>query len=160
MLGDLRAGLCDTGLFCGSLTGRPVFWCRTRRASLIASVDPDQIQQVLTNLMVNAIQAMPDGGAVQVAIRRERARPPEDHEADQGDYFCIEVKDEGEGIPQEDLPHLFEPFFTTKEVGEGTGLGLSIAYGIVLEHGGWIDVASQPGQGSRFLAYLPQESST
>ena len=60
------------------------------------------------------------------------------------------------GIPEEHLPHLFEPFFTTKDVGESAGLGLSISYGIVQEHGGWIDVTSQPGEGSCFTVYLPQ----
>jgi signal transduction histidine kinase len=67
------------------------------------------------------------------------------------------VQDEGEGIPAENLPHIFEPFFTTKEVGKGTGLGLSISYGIVEEHGGWIEVQSKPGEGSCFTVCLPEE---
>jgi signal transduction histidine kinase len=65
------------------------------------------------------------------------------------------VADQGQGIPPQDLPNIFDPFFTTKEVGQGTGLGLSIAYGIVEEHGGWIDVASTPGEGSTFTVFLP-----
>jgi signal transduction histidine kinase len=65
------------------------------------------------------------------------------------------VADQGQGIPPRDLPNIFDPFFTTKEVGQGTGLGLSIAYGIVEEHGGWIDVASTPGEGSTFTVFLP-----
>jgi signal transduction histidine kinase len=72
-------------------------------------------------------------------------------------YLAVEIRDQGVGIPEEHLEHLFEPFFTTKGVGEGTGLGLSIAYGIVQEHGGWIDVASQPGKGSCFSVFLPGE---
>jgi signal transduction histidine kinase len=68
----------------------------------------------------------------------------------------MSVADEGEGIGREALPHLFEPFFTTKDVGEGTGLGLSVAWGIVQEHGGWIDVKSGRGHGSEFSILLPE----
>jgi signal transduction histidine kinase len=121
----------------------------------IAQVDFAQIQQVLTNLLLNAIQAMPDGGRVQVDVRRRLVRPPEGHEGGENDYLRVCVEDEGRGISAEDLEHVFEPFFTTKDVGEGTGLGLSIAYGIVQEHGGWIDVSSEPGRGSCFSVYLP-----
>ena len=70
----------------------------------------------------------------------------------------VSVQDQGHGVAGEHLPHLFEPFFTTKDVGEGTGLGLSVSYGIAQDHGGWIDVSSEPGQGSRFTLYLPQEA--
>ncbi len=121
----------------------------------VASVDADQIQQVLTNLVMNAIQSMPGGGCVEIAVAKERITPPESQPPQAGDYYRIEVHDAGSGISPENLEHLFEPFFTTKEVGEGTGLGLSIAYGIVREHGGWIDVTSQPGQGSCFRVHLP-----
>jgi signal transduction histidine kinase len=74
-----------------------------------------------------------------------------------GAVFCVRVSvaDGGAGIAPEALPHVFEPFFTTKDVGEGTGLGLAVAWGIVREHGGWMDVQSQPGVGSRFHVYLP-----
>ncbi|NQU23880.1 MAG: HAMP domain-containing protein [Candidatus Nealsonbacteria bacterium] len=119
--------------------------------------DAGQIQQVLTNLIVNAIQAMPEGGKVEVAIRREHACPPEGHDGSEGEYVCLSVRDEGVGISEENMRLLFEPFFTTKDIGKGTGLGLSIAYGIVGEHGGWIDVASEPEEGSCFSVYLPQE---
>jgi signal transduction histidine kinase len=124
----------------------------------ISLVDAGQLQQVLTNLIVNAIQAMPDGGRVRVRLWPTQARPPGDANAATGDYALIRIEDNGVGIDEETLPHLFEPFFTTKGVGEGTGLGLSIAYGIVQEHDGWIDVASTPGKGSCFALYLPQES--
>jgi signal transduction histidine kinase len=126
------------------------------REPAVAMLDFAQIQQVLTNLILNAIQAMPDGGRVQVDVGRRHVRTPEGHEAEEGDYLRIGVEDQGEGISEENIEHVFEPFFTTKGVGEGTGLGLSIAYGIVSEHGGWIDVASQPGKGSCFSVYLPQ----
>ncbi|MBN2294649.1 MAG: HAMP domain-containing protein [Pirellulales bacterium] len=119
--------------------------------------DAGQIQQVLTNLIVNAIQAMPQGGNVKVAICRKYAQPPEGHDTTGGEYLCLSVRDEGVGISKENMRLLFEPFFTTKDIGRGTGLGLSIAYGIVSEHGGWIDVESEPEKGSCFSVYLPQE---
>ena len=112
---------------------------------------------MLTNLIVNAIQALPDGGPVEITIGRRMARAVEATAGGVQSYCVIEVKDHGVGITAEDRPHLFEPFFTTKKVGEGTGLGLSIAYGIVQEHGGWIDVVSRPGEGSCFTVFLPAE---
>jgi signal transduction histidine kinase len=132
-----------------------------------AMIDMEQMQQALANLLVNAIQAMPQDGKVEVTIRRE-ARHPSDEStgaaadaiAGNANYWCIAVRDEGTGIAAEHIPHLFEPFFTTKEVGEGTGLGLSIAYGIVQEHGGWIDVSSRPGEGSCFTVCLPEAPSS
>ena len=72
----------------------------------------------------------------------------------------LTVKDEGDGIAEENIEHLFEPFFTTKGVGEGTGLGLSIAYGIIKEHDGWIDVESVLGKGTCFSVYIPAEVSS
>ena len=126
-------------------------------AAMVVEADPGQIQQVLTNLIVNAIQAMPAGGNVEIAMRRQRAASPEGDRASEKNFLCISVRDHGVGISEEHMQHLFEPFFTTKPVGEGTGLGLSIAYGIVQEHGGWIDVTSRPGEGSCFTVFLPAE---
>jgi len=122
-----------------------------------AEVDAEQIQQVLLNILTNSLQAMPQGGRVEVEISCEHTCPPEGHEDAEGDYLCIRIQDEGQGISEEDICHIFEPFFTTKDTGEGTGLGLSIAYGIIREHGGWIDVKSEVGKGSCFRIYLPQE---
>lgn len=122
-----------------------------------AMVDEGQIEQVLTNLIVNAVEAMPGGGRIEVGIRHEHVRPPAGQGSGMGRYACIDVVDEGEGISDRDMEHLFEPFFTTKDVGKGTGLGLSIAYGIVEEHGGWIGVSSEQGKGSHFTIYLPEE---
>ncbi|HEY8038407.1 MAG TPA: HAMP domain-containing sensor histidine kinase [Polyangiaceae bacterium] len=119
------------------------------------NVDAVQIEQALTNLVVNAVQAMPGGGTVEVSVGRERARPPPDHGATEGEWVAVRVRDTGEGIAPEHLPHVFEPFFTTKDVGSGTGLGLSVAYGIVRDHGGWIDVASRPESGTTFSLFLP-----
>jgi len=123
----------------------------------LVAIDPSQMQQVLMNLVMNGIQAMPKGGHLEVGLRLERARPPSQENGEEKEYIAIDVRDEGGGIAPENMNHLFEPFFTTKETGKGTGLGLSIAYGIVEEHGGWIDVESEPGQGSCFTVFLPRE---
>jgi two-component system, NtrC family, sensor kinase len=126
---------------------------------LTAEVDTGQMQQALTNLIVNAIQAMRGPGKIQVAATRSRAVPPADHGGPAGEYLCLSVADQGEGMSADTIGHIFEPFFTTKPVGEGTGLGLSVTYGIVQEHGGWVAVDSEPGQGSRFSIYLPAVAS-
>lgn len=126
-----------------------------------AEFDASQLQQVLTNLLVNALQAtchQSSGGAIELSLASPAAvQPPEDmreHAAER--YWQISVKDNGCGIEPESMAHIFEPFFTTKDVGEGTGLGLSIAYGIVQEHGGWIAVSSVLGSGSQFDVYVPR----
>ncbi len=129
-------------------------------APVWAHADAGQLKQALTNLVVNAIQSMADGGTVTVTVEERNAEPPADHGGQPGRYVCVEVEDTGAGIPARDLPRVFEPFFTTKEVGEGTGLGLSVSYGIVREHGGWIDVESTPGEGSQFRIYLDPEVSS
>lgn len=125
-----------------------------------AWVDSGQIQQVLTNLIVNAIQATPSGGEVTIGVTRENQVSPPDAGAKKCDCFCLSVADTGHGIADDVRSRLFEPFVTTKEIGQGTGLGLSIAYGIIREHGGWIDVQSEVGRGSLFRAYLPERSQT
>jgi signal transduction histidine kinase len=122
----------------------------------VASTDAVQLQQALTNLLINAIQASDDGRPVEVQVARERAFAPVELGGKENDYVCLRVKDEGAGIARENLEHVFEPFFTTKDVGEGTGLGLSVAYGIVRDHGGWIAVESEIGRGTRFSMYLPR----
>lgn len=124
-----------------------------------AEIDPNQVEQVVTNLVVNGAQAMEAGGALRVAVRRlEAAAPPEAERPGGGRAFvAIVVADEGPGIPNEVLPHVFEPFFTTRGVGEGTGLGLSVAYGIVQEHGGFISVDTGVG-GTTFTVHLPCEA--
>jgi signal transduction histidine kinase len=131
----------------------------------IAAADAMQLQQALTNLLVNAIQASAEGASVELRVESVRARPPPDVVGggggggggrEESDFLCLHVKDEGSGITAENLEHIFEPFFTTKAVGDGTGLGLSVAYGIVRDHGGWIAVESEIGHGSRFSLYLPR----
>jgi signal transduction histidine kinase len=121
----------------------------------VAEVDAGQLQQVLTNLVANAIQAMAGPGEVEVTVERRRASPPAGSGGAEGVHVVVRVRDAGRGIAEEDLPHVFEPFFTTKDVGEGSGLGLSVAYGIVREHGGWMEAESRQGEGSVFSVYLP-----
>jgi len=103
------------------------------------SVDVNQMKQVLLNLVHNALQAMPDGGEMEIktktASRHHR------------DWVVVSVRDTGVGIPQLEQARIFEPFYTTKGNQGGTGLGLSVTYGIVTDHGGQIDVESQPGAG-------------
>lgn len=120
--------------------------------------DATQIEQMIMNLCANARDAMPAGGTITLRtgkVTLESPRVISGIELPAGEYVCMEVEDTGEGIPPEHLPHIFEPFFTTKPVGKGTGLGLATVYGIVLSHGGGIEVRSTPGQGTCFLILLP-----
>ncbi|MFO0740520.1 MAG: HAMP domain-containing sensor histidine kinase [Labilithrix sp.] len=119
-------------------------------------IDSAQIEQALTNLVINGIHAMPDGGDLTITVKEEQAAP-----RDQPDRVkrcaVVEVSDSGVGISDANLERIFEPFFTTKGVGEGTGLGLSVTHGIVADHGGWMMATSKEGEGSRFTLYLPVE---
>jgi PAS domain S-box-containing protein len=120
--------------------------------------DPDQIQQVIVNLAVNARDAMPNGGRLEIStadVELDGAAVALHPEATPGRYAVVTVTDNGTGMPEEVLRKVFEPFFTTKEHGKGTGLGLAMAYGILQQSGGWIDVQSEIGSGSTFKIYLP-----
>ena len=122
------------------------------------AADPTQIHQVLMNLCVNARDAMPRGGVLTLKVENlliDESYVSMNPKARCGKFVLISIGDNGEGIPPESLDRIFEPFFTTKEVGKGTGLGLSTAAGIVNSHGGFINVSSRPGHGSRFEVYLP-----
>jgi len=119
--------------------------------------DADQIQQVLSNLILNAIQAMSKGGTVTISLDHLRARPPDDPGGTEREFAAIVVRDQGVGIAGADLQRVFEPFYTTKDIGEGTGLGLSVALGMIKEHSGWIGVESEPSRGACFTVYLPRE---
>jgi len=122
----------------------------TRLSQDLASViaDPSQIHQVLMNLVVNARDAMPHGGAVTIETKNIAGGAA-------GPYVCLSVSDNGTGLADEVKSHLFEPFFTTKDQGKGTGLGLATVYGIVQQSGGRIEVSSTVGQGTTFLIYFP-----
>lgn len=123
-------------------------------AAPAVAVDGDGIQQALTNIVVNAIHAMPSGGKVELMIDRETRPRADEHP---GSFAVVRVKDHGTGIAKEHLERVFEPFFTTKGVGQGTGLGLSVTLGIVQDHGGFIDVESETGKGTMFAIHLPLE---
>jgi two-component system, cell cycle sensor histidine kinase and response regulator CckA len=120
--------------------------------------DPTQTEQAILNLALNARDAMPDGGRLTLTVRtadldaaacadRPGARP--------GTFVIVAVADTGVGMTPEIQGHIFEPFFTTKPPGKGIGMGLPMVYGIVANHGGWIEVETQPGHGSKFALYLP-----
>jgi signal transduction histidine kinase len=110
-----------------------------------ATYDPQQIEQVVINLIQNAVQAMPEGGQLETRM------------VDQGEQVLLEISDTGKGIQPENLSRIFEPFFTTKPEGQGTGMGLAVTYGIVSRHGGQIDVQSQIDEGTTFSIILPKE---
>lgn len=120
--------------------------------------DPGQIHQVLMNLCINAGDAMPEGGSLTLSTRGvflTEERSYKHLSLQSGPYVQLSIADTGIGISEEDLPKIFEPFFTTKELDKGTGLGLSVVYGIVKNHRGAVEVASEVEQGSAFTVYLP-----
>lgn len=121
--------------------------------------EPARLEQAVLNLILNAADAMPDGGTVYLRIRNmvvDKNAAATIKDLNPGEYSCIEVTDAGIGMDAETLEHIFDPFFTTKITGEGTGLGLSTTYGIVHQSGGAIGVESLPGHGSTFTIYLPR----
>jgi signal transduction histidine kinase len=109
----------------------------------LVHADADQMSQVLINLVMNAIHAMPEGGTLRLALALDRG------------MVKLTVADTGSGMPQEVIAKVFEPFFTTKEFGKGTGLGLTVVKGIIEEHSGTIHVESEPGKGTVFTIGLP-----
>ena len=117
-------------------------------------VDSDQLREVFLNIFTNAADAMPSGGTITIEIDPVE-RPSPGDPLNVRPMIRIRVRDDGVGIAQENLSRVFDPFFTTKPVGKGTGLGLSVAYGIVREHGGWLEVESNPERGSCLTVTLP-----
>jgi two-component system, cell cycle sensor histidine kinase and response regulator CckA len=122
------------------------------------TADKGMLEQVVMNLMVNARDAMPNGGRVTLTTQRidfDEAACAHNAGAYPGPFACLTVSDTGSGMDEATLQRIFEPFFTTKEPGKGTGLGLATVYGIVKQHKGWVEVESTPGRGTTFRVYLP-----
>jgi signal transduction histidine kinase len=139
-------GVIDEGLFfLGSRCTKQGVSLKRRLAKRLPRItaDPSQLHQVLTNLVVNALQAMPAGGTLTIATRAA------------GSHVTWSVADDGIGMDEEVLKKIFIPFFTTKDVHEGTGLGLPVVHGIITSHGGTIRVHSEPGRGTRVEIRLP-----
>lgn len=130
--------------------------CENQNLQIV--VDREQFQQMITNLAMNAKQAMPEGGVVQFKIMRSLVENPQIHnpQAKPGYFVTLQVKDQGAGIEPNLFEKIFEPFFSTKPVGEGTGLGLSVVYGIMQNHGGWVSVESEKDKGSVFTLHFPE----
>jgi len=125
---------------------------------LVITADRNQIEQVLVNIITNARDAMPEGGELSIAtapITLDSGFVREHGFGNEGERFClVSIKDTGTGMDPLTMERVFEPFYTTKDVGKGTGLGLSIAFGIVSQHGGYMDVMSTQGKGTEFRIYL------
>lgn len=159
---DMRDTLSDLTHLLNRLVGETVSLTLSHDPVLGAiKADKRQLEQVIMNLVVNARDAMPEGGEIRIEteaitldapLERNRARVPP------GEYVGVRVKDDGVGIPPDKLQKVFEPFFTTKRTGEGTGLGLSTAYGIVKQTGGYIFVDSTPAVGTCFTLLFPVQT--
>ena len=125
--------------------------------------DPTQLHQVIMNMCVNARDAMPDGGKLSITIENivlDEVFSEMTVQTRPGPYVLIKIEDNGYGMPKEVREKIFEPFFTTKDIGKGTGLGLSTTFSIVRDHGGFINVYSEPGNGTRFKLYFPANTDT
>ena len=120
------------------------------------NIDKDQIAQVIDNIVINAQQAMPSGGVIEISAANFTSGEKEHPSLPKGDYVKVSIRDFGIGIPKEIMPRIFDPFYTTKT--KGHGLGLATCYSIVGRHGGCIEVDSEPGKGSTFHVYLPASS--
>jgi signal transduction histidine kinase len=147
----------ETSAMFGRLLGPRVELACETQDDVVARVEPGQLQQVLLNLVVNARDAMPEGGELRIATRRVPvdAGQARRYATRPGPYALLEVIDTGTGIPDDVRKRIFDPFFTTKAPDVGTGLGLSIVQGIVRRHDGFVAVQSRPGAGTTFSVYLP-----
>jgi len=157
---DPKAIVSDQVHLLGRVIGRKVTLEMTSSDEVFSvTADSAQLRCALTNLVVNARDAMPEGGAITVrmyntTLTKQDAAISDDLAA--GDYAVLEVADTGGGISSEHMSRIFDPFFTTKEVGEGTGLGLSMVYGFIKEMKGHIKVASEEGKGTTFILFIPR----
>jgi len=156
---DLRDTMAELMHLLNRLVGEKITMTLDHDPALLPiRVDRRQLDQVIMNLVVNARDAMADGGEIRVetrVVRLSEALHRDSAVVPAGNYVTITVQDEGHGIPTSKLGRIFEPFFTTKDVGKGTGLGLSMAYGIIKQSGGYIFVDSTVGVGSNFTIYIP-----
>lgn len=156
---DLRDTLSDLTHLLNRLVGEPIILTLIHDPALKPiRADKRQLEQVIMNLVVNARDAMHEGGEIEIRTDNMRLSGPEQRDrvmVPRGDYVRVTVRDQGCGIPPEQLGKIFEPFYTTKKLGEGTGLGLSTAYGIIKQTGGYIFCFSEPGQGTTFELLFP-----
>jgi PAS domain S-box-containing protein len=157
---NLNATIADSEQMFRSLVGEGISLTTHLDAHLGAVLaDPAQIDQILLNLVVNARDAMPDGGSLMIATVNFDGAVRNDSAGEApscGRWVTVTIADTGIGMDEHTRQNIFEPFFTTKGVGKGTGLGLSTVYGAMQQNGGWIDVNSQPGAGSSFRLYFPR----
>jgi signal transduction histidine kinase/ActR/RegA family two-component response regulator len=159
---DLRAVVGNLSKMLKRVLGEPVTLEFQPPAELpLILADTGMIEQVILNLVVNARDAMPNGGTLTIStnpVEMNDAYVQTHPEARLGAFVCLRVGDTGCGMDAGTMTRIFEPFFTTKEVGKGTGLGLATVYGIVKQHEGWIEVSSEVGKGSTFNVFLPASS--
>jgi len=159
---DLNDAVSDITRMLQRVLGEPItLHCEYSPKLPSVKADQSMLEQVIMNLAVNARDAMPKGGTLTLRTHKvvrsslTSSNLTENHD---GQFVCLTALDTGTGIPPELLQRIFEPFFTTKEPGKGTGLGLATVYGIVKQHGGWVDVQSSLGHGTSFTIYLPASS--
>ena len=159
---EIREVMDDLAHLLGRLVGEKVTLSLDHDDAIhTIRADKRQLEQVIMNLVVNARDAMPDGGEVRIETRLEELTQPYERDratVQPGRYVVVSVSDQGVGITPDRLPKIFEPFYTTKRTGEGTGLGLSMAYGIVKQTGGFIFADSVPGSGTRFTLFFPSHA--
>ncbi|MCJ9429619.1 ATP-binding protein [Kordiimonas marina] len=139
----LEKGLDDTLAILNHYLKNGITVTKDYQLNALVDCHPGQVNQVFTNIIFNAVQAMGEKGGLTITTRRD------------GDWAVVEITDTGPGIPDEIIDRIFDPFFTTKKVGEGTGLGLSISYGIIEKHDGKLEVESRAGEGTKFTISLP-----
>ncbi len=156
---DLNAVVSSIEMMLQRLIGENIT-LTTRLSPDLKPVHADfgQMEQIIINLAVNARDAMPNGGSLYVKTENvtiDQAWASQHKNAVCGEFVCLSVEDTGSGMDPKTVDKIFDPFFSSKPPGRGTGLGLSVVYGVVKQHGGWINVYSEPNQGSRFHIYLP-----